>query len=83
MRLYEAVAKRIVELCNDKGITINALADICGMPSANIKNIQYGRSKNPGIKIIFQICNGLDMTIEEFFHSEVFKDYKYFDEIMK
>mgnify|MGYP001079755323 CR=1 FL=1 len=83
MRLYEAVAIRIVELCNERGITINALADICGMPSANLKNIQYGRSKNPGLKIIIQICNGLDISMEEFFHSEVFKDYKYFEEIMK
>ncbi len=73
MRLYEAVAIRIVELCNERGITINALADICGMPSANLKNIQYGRSKNPGLKIIIQICNGLDISMEEFFHSEVFK----------
>lgn len=81
MRLYEAIGKRIIDICEENGITLNALANKCGVPSSNFKNIIYGKSTNPGIKIILHICNGMNMSIATFFDSELFENYKDFEDL--
>lgn len=70
----EAVAQRIIELCGQKGITVNGLANISAVPPSTIKNIIYGVSKNPGIVTIKMICDGLDISLDEFFNSEIFRN---------
>ena len=45
--LCKAVKNRILELCEQKDLTINALATESGLPPSSIKNILYGKSKNP------------------------------------
>ena len=82
MRLYEAISIRIKEICTRDDITINALANKCGLPSSDIKNILYGKSTNPGVRIILNICNAVDMSLAEFFNAEVFKDYKHFEDLL-
>ncbi len=74
MRLEEAITKRIYDLCNERDITPNKLADISGLPSATIRCIFYGRSKNPGTRTILDICQALEITLFDFFNDPVFKD---------
>ena len=62
-----AVAKRIEQLCNERNITINALSYISGVPNSTIKGIFYERSKNPGIVTIKKICDGLGISLPDFF----------------
>ena len=73
MKTHEAVTKRIMTLCNEKGITVNGLAHLSAIPPSTIKNIIYGVSKNPGITTIKMICDGLNISLIDFFDDEIFK----------
>lgn len=70
MNTQEAIAKRISQLCDERGITINRLANISGIPRSTVKNIFYGKSNNPGIITIKKICDGLDICMADFFDTE-------------
>ena len=72
MGVYETVRNRILQLCEEKKITINKLATESGIPRSSLKNILYGKSKNPGIVTIKLICDGLNVSLVEFFNSETF-----------
>ena len=72
MGIYEVTAKRIRELCKERGITPNGLSYIAGVSQSTIKSILNGESKNSGIVTIKIICDGLNITIGEFFNTEEF-----------
>lgn len=72
MNTKQAVANRIIELCEQQGITINALADKSGISPSTIYSMLNNKSSNPGIITIKKICDGLDITLVEFFHSTFF-----------
>lgn len=74
MKIYEAVSKRIEQLCFDKGITINALANISAVSPSTVKSIIYGASRNPGIATIKMLCDGLEISLIDFFDADVFKE---------
>lgn len=67
-----AVKNRILQLCGERNISINKLANICGLPPSSVKNILYGKSQNPKLLTIKMICDGLDITLAEFFDTEEF-----------
>lgn len=73
MNISEAVAARFIELCNDKGITINKLATVSGVTQSTVNDIVNHKAKNIGIVTIKKLCDGLDMTITEFFDTETFR----------
>ena len=73
MDTYNAVKNRIVQLCKEKHITINRLATESGVSPSSIKNILYGKSKNPGIVTLNMLCDGLGMSLTEFFNTEEFE----------
>jgi len=68
-----AIKIRILHLCSEKDITINKLATISALPPSSIKNILYGRSNDPKIRTIKKICDGLDITLIDFFNSPEFE----------
>ena len=72
MTIKEAVEKRIVELCDEKGIAINALANISGVSPSTVYSMLNEKSKNPGVCSIKKICDGLDISIRQFFDSKLF-----------
>ena len=73
MKLEQAITKRIQDLCKEREITPNKLANLAGMPSATIRYIFYGKSKNPGTRTLLDICQALDITIFDFFDDDIFK----------
>lgn len=73
MKTREAVAQRITELCQKKNLTVNGLANISAVPPSTLKNILYGVSKNPGVVTLKMLCDGLEITLDEFFNSDLFK----------
>ncbi|MFI3238506.1 MAG: helix-turn-helix transcriptional regulator [Lachnospiraceae bacterium] len=73
MKSREAVCIRIEILCERKGINFSRLAYRAGIPPTTLKNILYGVSKNPGIVTITKLCNGLDMSVIDFFSDELFE----------
>ena len=72
MDTVTAVRNRILELCGERGISINKLATISALPPSSIKNILYGTSQNPKLITIKMICDGLDITLGEFFSTPEF-----------
>lgn len=67
-----AVANRLLALCGERDISIRKLATISAIPPSTLKNILYGRSKNPGIVTIKKLCDGLEITLGEFFSAPEF-----------
>lgn len=67
-----AVKERILHLCAERDITINKLATISALPPSSVKNILYGRSTDPKLLTIKKMCDGLDITLGEFFSSPEF-----------
>ena len=74
MDMYTAVKYRILALCEEKGISIYRLALDSGVSQSTIKNILYGKSKNPGIVTLKMLCDGMDIDILTFFDAQIFKD---------
>lgn len=74
MNITEAVKKRFEQLCYQRDINFCKLASISGVPYTTVKSIFYNQSKNPGISTIKKLCDGLDITITEFFSSEIFEN---------
>ncbi len=72
--MREAVVKRLRELIKQKGITVNKLANISAVPPSTLKNILCGKSKNPGVVTIKLLCDGMGITITEFFDSPIFRE---------
>ena len=72
MDTRSVVAQRIRDLCKDKNYTPNKLATVSAVPQATIKSILNGESQNPGIVTIKKLCDGLDITLGEFFSSPEF-----------
>jgi DNA-binding Xre family transcriptional regulator len=73
MTARNAVRLRIVDLCKSHDITINKLGTICGITQSTLNNIVNSGSKNPTISTIAKICDGLEITIREFFNHEIFE----------
>ncbi len=74
MNIGEAVKERILELCRERDITINKLSSLSGVTQSTVNNIVSGRNRSTTISTIKKLCDGLGITVEEFFHSELFKD---------
>jgi transcriptional regulator with XRE-family HTH domain len=67
-----AVAYRLLELCQQKGLSLNDLARRSLVPLSTIKNILNGSSRNPGIATISKLCAGLGVSVAEFFAADSF-----------
>jgi transcriptional regulator with XRE-family HTH domain len=74
MDIKDAVALRIRELCHAQGITINALAYNAGISPSTLFSMLNDKSKNPGVVTIQKVCDGLNISIAEFFRSPLFDD---------
>lgn len=74
MDTYTAVKNRILFLCNQKHMTINKLATASAVSPSTVKNILYGKSHNPGIVTIKMLCDGLGITLSEFFDTPTFRN---------
>lgn len=74
MKRQEGIARRISQLCAERHITINRLATMSGVPSSTIKNIFQKKSNNTGIVIIKKLCDGLDISLADFFDTEELRD---------
>ncbi len=74
MNVGEAVKERILELCQQQNLSINKLSSISGATQSTVNNIVSGRNRSATVSTIKKLCDGLGITIEEFFHSELFRN---------
>ena len=64
--------KKLLKICNERKISINKLATICCLTQSTIQNIVECNSINPKLLTVVRICDGLNITLEEFFSDELF-----------
>ena len=74
MKIGAAVKERIIQLCNERNITINKLGTISGVTQSTINNIVSGRNNSTTISTIKKLCDRLNITIPEFFSRELFEN---------
>ncbi len=74
MDTYQAVKNRILQLCEQKGMSIYKLSMESAVSPSSIKNILYGKSKNPGVVTIKMLCDGFGITLTDFFDTNEFRD---------
>lgn len=72
MQTKEAVAKRILQLCDEKKIAVNALATISGVTPSTVYSMLNEKSQNPGVVSIKKLCDGLGISVREFFDCDLF-----------
>ena len=72
MKVGEAVRGRIRGLCAERGITLNKLSTISGITQSTLNNIVSGRNNSATVATIQKICNGLGITLVDFFRDELF-----------
>lgn len=73
MNAKEAVARRIQALCLERNIAVNALANLCGVAPSTIYSMLNKKSKNPGVVSIQKLCDGLEISVREFFDDPLFE----------
>lgn len=74
MNTKEAVAKRILDLCAERNLAVNALASAAGISPSTVYSMLNEKSQNPGIVSIKKICDGLEISIRDFFDCDLFND---------
>lgn len=72
MRTKQAIANRILELCNERNISVNELANISGVSPSTVYSILNEKSQNPGTVTLKKLCDGLNITLAHFFHTPEF-----------
>lgn len=72
MNTIDVIRQRILRLCDEHNLTINKLANLSAVPPSSLKNILYGKSQNPQILTIKMLCDGLGITLGEFFSTPEF-----------
>ncbi len=72
MNTKQAVANRIVQLCQERNIAVNALAASAGVSPSTVYSMLNEKSQNPGVVSIKKLCDGLGITLGEFFSTPEF-----------
>lgn len=73
MNTKEAVAKRILQLCDERKIAINAIANLSGVSPSTVYSMLNEKSQNPGVVSLKKLCDGFEITLREFFDSPIFE----------
>lgn len=72
MGVKDAVAKRFQDLCNKRNIKINELANLSGVTPSTAYSMMDKNRRDVSIVTIKKFCDGLDITLGEFFSTEDF-----------
>lgn len=74
MTIGEAARTRVLELCREKGLTINRLSIVSGITQSTVNNFVSGRNHSITLSTLKKICDGMEITVTEFFASDLFED---------
>ena len=74
MTVGEAVRRRILALCEERSITINRLSILSGVTQSTLNNIMSGRNHTTTVATVKKLCDGLNMSLGEFFSSPEFAE---------
>jgi len=72
MNIGEAVKERLLQLCKERNLSINKLCTMSGVTQSTVQNLISGRNNSITVSTLKKLCDGLEISMEEFFHSELF-----------
>lgn len=72
MKISNAVSKKLIKICNERDMSINKLATTCCLTQSTVQNLVDCNSENPKLLTIVRICDGLDISLKEFFDDVLF-----------
>lgn len=75
MEQRDAIGKRIQDLMEQKGLNYNTLAEKSGVPLKRVYRLANSMNSNPSVFLMMQICDGLGVSLDEFFGAEEFKEF--------
>lgn len=64
----------MLELCRDKNLSVNKLSIISGVTQSTVNNFVSGRNHSITLSTLKKLCDGMEITVPEFFSSELFED---------
>lgn len=67
-----AVKERILQLCEERNLSINKLSTISGVTQSTVNNIISGRNNSATVSTVKKLCDGLGITLGEFFSTPEF-----------
>lgn len=72
MTISEAIVQRILNLCQERNLTINRISNISGVTQSTISDIVNHTTSNAGISTIKKLCDGFEISIRDFFDDDIF-----------
>lgn len=72
MKIDKAISTKLLNICKNKNISVNKLASISCLTQSTVENLVNCNSKNPKLLTIVRICDGLNLTLTEFFDDDMF-----------
>ena len=74
MNVKDAVAKRFQQICKERNMTLNELANLSGVTPSTLYSMMDKRRRDISILTIKKFCDGLEMPLTEFFQNEIFDE---------
>ncbi len=72
--IKDAVVMRLQEILKERNMRVNELANLSGITPSTVYSMMDERRKEITINVIKKLCDGLDMTLGEFFSSPIFDE---------
>ena len=74
MLIKDAVVLRLQKICKERGINYNDLANRSGVTPSTVYSLMSFSRRDLSIITLKKLCDGLDITISEFFNDDIFKN---------
>ena len=75
VQLKQAVSKRLLELLDEKDMTQYQLYMKSGLPKSTIGNVVNCTYDSVKLRVLHEICQGLEISLPDFFQSPLFDEY--------
>ncbi len=74
MNVKDAVAKRFQQICKERNMALNELANLPGVTPSTLYSMMDKRRRDISILTIKKFCDGLEMSLADFFHDALFDE---------
>ena len=73
MRIKPAIVQRFQQLCKERNIKYNELATLSGVTPSTVYSMMDDTRKDVSVITVKKLCDGLNITITEFFNAPIFE----------
>ena len=74
MKLNQAISHRLMDLLSERNMTQYRLYILSGVPKSTINNIVTCSYDSVKLRIVHELCQGLNISITEFFNSPLIEE---------